>query len=164
MPGLSFLINSGSLGEEAQRLAMGAAKVKLGFDAELRALADTISRVYIGMARGEAPRRTGKLGSEIKGRITAGAGGLSILFTSTDYTRYVIEGTGLFHKPDAHDVIRPKHAKSLRFEVDGQVTYRKYVSGQKPNDFQVRAYNKARPGIQAAMKLTSSELLLSFLP
>ena len=164
MPGLSFFVNSGSLGSEASRLATAAAAVHLSVGKQMDALADTIRRIYTGMARGEAPRRTGKLGSEIKGEITRNAGGISINFTSTSYTRYVIEGTGLYHTPDAHDVIRPKRGRVLRFEIDGQVLYRAFVRGQHPNDFASRAWTRSQPGIEAALKLTANQVLVSFIP
>ena len=164
MPGLSFFLDSGSLGTEASRLSAAAAAVHLSVGKQMDALADTVRRIYTGMARGEAPRRTGKLGSEIKGEITRSGGGISINFTSTNYTRYVIEGTGLYHTPDAHDVIRPKKGKMLRFEIDGQVLYRAFVRGQRPNDFGSRAFERSRPGIQAALKLVSQEVLVSFNP
>ena len=159
---LSFFLRSDQLGAEARRLTESAAGIKLSLDAEMNALAETVRRIYVGIARGEAPRRTGRLGAEIKGTVTRTGGGLSILFTSTDYTRYVIEGTGLYHTPDAHDVIRPKRAKMLRFEIGGQVLYRAFVRGQHPNQFNVRAYTRAQPGIQAALKLMGHQVLVSF--
>ena len=164
MPGVSFFLDSGSLGTEASRLATAAVAVHLSVGKQMDALADTVQRIYTGMARGEAPRRTGKLGSGIKGEITHSGSGISINFTSTNYTRYVIEGTGLYHTPDAHDVIRPKKGKMLRFEIDGQVLYRAFVRGQHPSDFATRAYQRATPGIQAALKLTANQVLVSFLP
>ena len=164
MPGLSFFVDADGIGTEARRLSTAAAAVHLSFGRRMDALADTVRRIYTGMARGEAPRRTGRLGSEIKGEIVRSGGGVTINFTSTDYTRYVIEGTGLYHKPDAHDVIRPKKAKVLRFEIGGEVLYRAFVRGQRPNDFAGRAWTRSQPGIQAALKLVGSELLLSFKP
>jgi len=74
----------------------------------------------------------------------------------------VIEGTGLYHEPDAHDRIRARAGKMLRFEIGGTVLYRKSVKGQHANPFQTKAWDVAQPAMQAALELSGTQLLLSF--
>ena len=165
MPLSYVLKNLNAFGEEARKLLEAAAKVELTLAEEQRALAETIRRVYAGMVRGTAPRRSGKLIGSIQGQVKRGpTGGLLVSFTGTDYTRYVIEGTGLYHVPDAHGLIRPKSAQALRFEVGGQVLYRKSVRGQHPNDFNVRAWQRSQPAIKAALALLGHKIAVSFNP
>lgn len=165
-----YLKNANQFGEEARRLIESAARVEVTAQAELRVLAEAVRRIYGSFVRAEAPvgkrdytdaagnKHPGYLRKTIKGQIQSTAGGLVVSFASqAPYTRYVIEGT-------APHVIRPVNAKALRFEVGGQVVYAKQVNhpGTKPNPFNVRAYDRSKPAINAALDLVGRTICLSF--
>lgn len=53
--------------------------------------------------------------------------------TNVDYALGIEEGTGLYGPK--HEVIRPKTAKALRFEIDGEVVFVKSVKGRPATPF-----------------------------
>lgn len=76
-----------------------------------------------------------------RGRLAAGwnhevrvvAGGyVTVIGNNIFYGPYVNFGTGVFA---GRGLIRPKQAKALRFVVNGQVVFRKWVRGQRAQAF-----------------------------
>ncbi|MFB7114819.1 hypothetical protein [Streptomyces sp. NPDC056291] len=101
-----------------------------------RRLVARTSRVA-AIARAEAP---GSMGRHIDWHIKEGPRGLQAVITcSHPAVRYVIEGT----RPH---IVRPRRAKSLRFEVGGHVVFSAYARhpGTRPNPFLQRALRMGR--------------------
>lgn len=89
------------------------------------------------IARREAP---GSMGRYVDWRVTEGPGGLQGVVTCDHpAVRFVLEGT----RPH---LIRPRRARALRFEVDGQVVFTRLVRhpGSRPNPFLQRALRLGR--------------------
>ena len=61
-----------------------------------------------------------------------------------------ISGTGIYGPRG--QLIRPIHAKALRFVIGGEVLYRMWVRGIRPNKFFGRAYRRWLPGARMALK------------
>lgn len=95
----------------------------------------TLARVKI-----EAPKDHGRMAGSFTMRKT---GDFSYTVEEgTNYGVYVWKGTGIYG--ERGQPIRPKSAKVLRFEIDGNVIYTKSVKGQKPNDFPDRAVEQSQ--------------------
>ena len=162
-----FLRGAHQFGAEARRLIESAAAVELASDEQARVLAETIRRVYQGLVRGEAPvaprgsrgHRPGFLRDTIRGEIRTSGRGLVVAFASdATYTGYVIGGT-------APHVIRARNARYLVFEGrDGSLVRVRSVNhpGTRPNPFNVRAYERSRPAIEAALALVGRAIAVSF--
>ena len=61
-----------------------------------------------------------------------------------------IAGTGIYGPRG--QLIRPVTAQVLRFVINGEVLYRMWVRGIKPNKFFARAYRRWVPGARAALR------------
>lgn len=68
------------------------------------------------------------------------------IWSDVEYRWWVHEGTGIYG-PHGSPVV-PVKAKSLRFEIDGQVIFARSVSGQEPNRFIDRAIETNDPRTQ----------------
>ncbi|MDQ1018975.1 hypothetical protein [Streptomyces afghaniensis] len=101
-----------------------------------RRLARKTKRVA-DIARNEAP---GRMGQFVDWHIEEGPSGLQGVITCDHpAARFVLDGT----RPH---IIRPRHAKALRFEVDGGVVYSAIVRhpGTRANNFLRRALRLGR--------------------
>lgn len=90
--------------------------------------------VDTGLLRNSRTSSITDIGTALVGRITYHA----------DYAIYVMKGTGLFG--DNHSLIRPKHAKFMRFRLpDGTIVLARTTKGQRPQPFLVNALKAASP-------------------
>ena len=64
--------------------------------------------------------------------------------------RFHDEGTGIYGP--MRRLIRPVTARALRFEIGGEVLFRMWVRGIKPNRFMGRAYRKWIPGARKMLR------------
>ncbi|MEU8870435.1 hypothetical protein AB0D24_04580 [Streptomyces javensis] len=100
---------------------------------KLRERTERVARI----AEREAP---GSMGHYISWKVGEGPRGLQgVIVCDHPAVHYVLNGT----RPH---LIRPRHAKALRFEVGGRVVYAKLVRhpGTRPNDFLGRALHLGR--------------------
>ena len=67
--------------------------------------------------------------------------------------RFHQEGTGIYGPRGR--LIRPVNARALRFEIGGEVLYRMWVRGIKPNRFMGRAYRRWLPGARSMLRKMS---------
>lgn len=101
---------------------------------------------YVGLARDEAPKRSGEFAAAIRHEVftTANGAGFTVNVPQP-LGGWIIDGT------PAH--IIAAHGRALRFEIGGQTIFAKSVNhpGTKPNDFMRRAMEQWRPGAQSKL-------------
>jgi hypothetical protein len=73
------------------------------------------------------------------------------------YYGYIVrEGSGLWGP--TKQPIRPKNAKYLRFEIVGQIFFRKEVKGQRPNKYHRRVLAQLMPQVQVIMRQMAEKI------
>ena len=133
---------------------------------EVRTMARSAMGVFVEIAKGVAPRRSGRFASSLGYATellpdgirlrhrTGGASGEGV-----KYGRYVVEGTGIHHRPDPHSAWDVD--KYQRFTVSGAEirTMHTHHEGQRPNDFEARAYERLK-GVMPAIIATGGRRLV----
>ena len=100
-----------------------------------------------GVAKGNAPVKTGHLRRSIVSQASAMAGGAQArIGPSTPYARWVEEGRG--------PVVA--HGKALRFSIGGQTLYRKRVGPAKGRWYMKRAFESSRGPV---VRIVSAEIV-----
>lgn len=88
-----------------------------------------------------APERTSNLINSITTVISGSAFDTEARIKATaGYALFVHEGTGIFG--ETGQPIRPKNAKALAFEINGQLVFRKSVKGMKGRPFLKQAFEQ----------------------
>lgn len=107
-----------------------------------------VSRNFIVEARSivayrmalNAPRRTGRLvGSIVSESWETGF----VVYPKAPYALFVEQGTGLFGP--SGQLIFPRRAKALRFEINGKTVFAKYVRGFPGRFFVRRTAEEVKP-------------------
>lgn len=152
--------NAGQVGrffiDRSQSLRVRGAKASLD-------LAEAVRAVVTPVLIAETPVKTGALARSLQVATDRGAGGIRLLWwTSLPYARYVLDGTGIYHVPDAHSEWDVN--KFQAFQVNGQMVFTRHTHhlGQHPNDYPDRAMKAAMPRIEAAIKLLGDQLMVVF--
>lgn len=103
-------------------------------------------RAFAAAVKAEAPVRSGAGRDSIGFRTTQDGHTITLSIYGRDYLKYVIEGT----KP--HD-IEPRSGRALHFEWNGHEVFfgRVHHPGTKPNNFPLRAWEKAAPLVLGAI-------------
>lgn len=101
--------------------------------------------IIVKYMKEEAPHRTNALRNSIQAKTAAARSEIWGLF----YGRYHIEGTGIYG-PKKRPIV-PVRAKVLRFVIGDRVIFAKSVRGIKPNRFDQRAVERAKPALRVLM-------------
>lgn len=117
--------------------------------AETRTMARSAMGVFVELAKQEAPKRTSRLAGSLGYRSKLFPDGIELQHRSggasgepVPYAKFVADGTGIYHRPDAHSAWDVD--KFQRFTIDGSevMTNHTHHLGQRPNDFERRAAEK----------------------
>lgn len=123
------------LPEEAARHALGL-------------FCSSLAEEALDVMREVAPRDTGNLAASF--RIRKRSPTDYVIESDTEYAEYVLTGTGL-HGPRRR-VIRPRRARALRFEADGEIVFARYVRGQRPQNFAAETVERVEHRITPLME------------
>jgi len=98
----------------------------------------------LAILRDEAPKRTGLFAAGMEYHLTRSSDNeTSVRFTwPQPLGTWLTGGTGIYGPTG--QVIRPRRAKALRFEIGGEVIFAAWVRGMKPNRFDQRALARMR--------------------
>lgn len=103
------------------------------------------ARRFVSMAKDEAPGSPeGSVGRGIRFRTFFRGNSFGFTVTPGRIGRYHLEGTGIYGPKGR--LIRPINARALRFEKEGEVLFRMWVRGIRPNPFFGRAFRRWLPG------------------
>lgn len=159
---LWFMVTDGeSAGRLARKLLTRAVALSVGARGAEEALGHTIEGLLVPLAREEAPQRTGELAGNLRVRATATAEGYSLgLVSDSPHMAAVVEGTGIYHTPDAHEEWDVYGLQAFTTPAgDHVVTMHTHHKGQHPDDFPGRALERAQPFIAAAADATGRHLV-----
>jgi len=118
---------------------------------EMRAL----GRQFVNLAGEEAPGGKGHTvarGIRFRSFVTGNSVGFSV--TPGKIGEWHLKGTGIYGP--RHRLIVPVRAAALRFVVNGETLFRKWVRGIKPNPFFERAYKRWQPLAKAGLNRIST--------
>lgn len=111
-------------------------------------------RQYVRIAGEEAPGGTGRtVARGISFRTFIQGETVGFKAFAGRIGRFHQEGTGIYGP--LRRLIRPVTAKALRFEIGGEVLFRMWVRGIKPNKFMGRAYRRWIPGARKILRQIS---------
>jgi hypothetical protein len=159
------LLGADSAERLARKLTASAVRLAIGTAATAAALSHTVEGITTALVREEAPHgETGALRAGLHAQvITMGGEHIVTWLSDAPYGRYVLEGTGLYHQPDAHqewDVFGYQHFTTAGGEEVH--TMHTHHRGQHPNPFTERAEERAAAPIHAALQVAGAELLLTW--
>lgn len=98
-----------------------------------------------GVIEDEAPVDSSSLVNSISSyAVNQGSHSYGMVVIGAQHARYVIEGTGIYGPKG--QPIYPRSKKALAFSVGGASVVVRSVKGQRPNPFQERGFERARPG------------------
>ena len=127
------------------------------------ALAKNIKTIVSPILQDETPKVSGELAGTTSAMFVRSGEGIRVVWTSSSkHAKFVLEGTGLYHVPDAHSAWDVN--KFQAFVVGGQLvmTMHTHHEGQKPSDYPDRAMQRAKGPLDAAIRLVGDKLMVEF--
>lgn len=112
--------------------------------------ANRIANMVKGSLQLVTPKKSGFLASQYDTEVSIrGNDVIARVFNPTLYGQFVNLGTGVFV---GRGLIRPRSSRVLRFEDSGEIIFRRFVRGQRPQQFVDRGVNNVRSRILGTVR------------